>query len=79
MPFKELRYKLQSRNITARTVLEAFVLKSFEIATEMNCITEFLLESLVCIHLCFHKNSYKMTTTLKLNNFCTEDNGRKIG
>lgn len=47
MPFDVLQSKLQSRNISARAAVEAFIAKSLELTEEFNCVQEFLPQALV--------------------------------
>lgn len=47
MPFKELRFKLQSRKVKARTVVEAYFWKSLDLASSHNCVSGFLPSALV--------------------------------
>jgi hypothetical protein len=48
LSFEELQQKLQTREITAKKALEAFVAKSIVVTNEFNCITEFIPQMQVC-------------------------------
>lgn len=45
--FDRLVEQLQSREITAQEVLEAFIAKSVQVTLELNCITEYIPQAMV--------------------------------
>ncbi|CAL8122755.1 unnamed protein product [Orchesella dallaii] len=46
LSFTELQEKLQTRALTAKIVLEAYIKRALELTEELNCVTEILPESL---------------------------------